>query len=63
MVHSIGKSLMGRELLVLQVTSGVKEPRQLRKPMFKWVANMHGKKAVGRQLVMFLSQYLVENYG
>lgn len=62
-VHSIGQSVMGRELLVLQVTAMANEPRQLRKPMFKWVANMHGNEAVGRQLVMFLSQYLIENYG
>ena len=31
--------------------------------MMKWVANMHGNEAVGRQLVMFMSQYLLENYG
>lgn len=62
-VHSIGQSFMGKDLLVLQLTNNVKEKRKLRKPMFKWVANMHGNEAVGRQLVMFLGKYLVRNYG
>jgi len=61
--HSIGKSVQGRELLVLQITNGVAGERELRRPMFKWVANMHGNEAVGRQIVMFLAQYLLVNYG
>merc|ERR1719412_1712764 len=31
--------------------------------MFKWVANMHGNEAVGRQMDMFLAQNLLDNYG
>ena len=31
--------------------------------MFKWVANMHGNEAVGRQLVIFMAEYLLTNYG
>jgi len=61
--HSIGKSVQGRELLVLQISEGVQQPRKLGKPMMKWVANMHGNEAVGRQMVMFMAQYLLENYG
>ena len=62
-MHSIGKSVEGRELLVLQITEGAQKERKVGKPMFKWVANMHGNEAVGRQMVMFMSQYLLENYG
>jgi len=62
-LHSIGQSVQGRELLVLQISNGVDKPRALGKPMFKWVANMHGNEAVGRQLVMFMAKYLISNYG
>ena len=33
--HSIGKSVQGGELLVLQITNGVAGERELRRPMFK----------------------------
>jgi len=45
------------------VTLGVGEERVVGKPMFKWVANMHGNEAVGRQMVIFMTQYLLSNYG
>jgi len=62
-MHSIGKSVQGRDLLVLEISKNVDKSRQVGKPMFKWVANMHGNEAVGRQLVIFMAQYLLENYG
>ena len=61
--HSIGQSVQKRDLLVLQITQDVQQPRKTGKPMFKWVANMHGNEAVGRQIVMFMAQYLLQNYG
>ena len=62
-LYSIGQSVQGRELRVLQLTAGADRPRQLGKPMFKYVANMHGNEAVGRQLVIFLARHLLDNYG
>ncbi|XP_075984216.1 carboxypeptidase D-like isoform X2 [Anticarsia gemmatalis] len=60
--YSIGKSVEGRELLVLQMTEDVKEPHYER-PSFKYVANMHGDESVGRQLMIYLAEYFLANYG
>lgn len=61
-VHSIGKSVRGRDLIVIEISKNVAK-RELGKPMFKYVANMHGDETVGYQLMVYLAQYLVNNYG
>lgn len=61
-VFSIGKSVEERELLVMEISENVQE-RALGKPMVKYVANMHGDESVGRELLIYLSQYLLHNYG
>lgn len=74
-LYSIGKSALGRQLYVLRISSGLdgvndgqdENDSQYEllpdKPMFKYVANMHGNEAVGRAMVVFLSQYLIDEYG
>lgn len=75
-LYSIGKSVMGRELLVLRVSAGMVDvpattkahndtlafPPNGNKPMFKYVANMHGNEAVGRELVVNLALFLIKGY-
>ena len=58
-VASLGQSWEGRELASLVVGRGVAGPRQLLKPMVQLVGNMHGDEAVGRQLVLYLANYLL----
>lgn len=62
-LHSIGQSVENRQLYVLQVTANVSDERALMRPMFKWVGNMHGNEVVGRQVIIFMAIYLLQNYG
>jgi len=70
-LYSIGKSSQGRELLALRISSGLNQIPQEKndvedhlefelngKPMFKYVGNMHGNEAVGRELVIRYSSTL-----
>lgn len=61
-VHSIGTSLEGRDLLVIEINKNVRK-RGILIPMFKYVANMHGDETIGRELMIYLAQYLLDNYG
>jgi len=61
-LHTIGKSVQNRDLWVLEISENVHN-RSLGEPMFKYVANMHGDETLGRELMIFLAQYLLENYG
>lgn len=61
-LHVVGRSLEGRDLYVLEIRKEVNQPRPLLQPMFKYVANMHGDEALGRQLMIYLAEYLLYNY-
>jgi carboxypeptidase D len=60
-LHTIGKSVKNRDLVAIQITDNIEgvEPGE---PMFKYVGNMHGNEAVGREILIYLVQYLLENY-
>ncbi|KAK1788062.1 hypothetical protein P4O66_016539 [Electrophorus voltai] len=59
---SIGKSIEGRELWVMRVTthSIMDVPG---KPRVRYVGNMHGDEAVSRQVLVYLIEYLLTQYG
>lgn len=61
-VYTIGKSVQGRQLWVALVTKDPHNDDQLLKPNVKYVANMHGNEAVGRELLLQLLVYLVNSY-
>ena len=62
-LDSVGKSSEGRELWALRITSDAKQPRPPGRPMFKYVGNMHGDEVVGREVLLYLIQYLCDHYG
>ena len=61
-VGIIGKSVKGRDLAYIKISNGVHN-RSLSEPMFKFVANMHGDETLGRQLLIYLAEYLLRNHG
>lgn len=62
-VRTVGKSVDDEDLIVARIYKDVKRPRSILVPMFKYVANMHGDETIGRQLIIYLAEYLVRNYG
>ncbi|XP_078532835.1 carboxypeptidase M isoform X2 [Lissotriton helveticus] len=61
-LHSIGKSVLGRDLWVL-VLGKSPSAHTVGIPEFKYVANMHGDEVIGREMLLYLIQYFVQNYG
>lgn len=60
-LHSIGKSVQSRDLWAIEISDNI-DTEELGEPKFKYVGNMHGNEAIGRQVLIFLIQYLLENY-
>ncbi|XP_066579909.1 carboxypeptidase M isoform X2 [Amia ocellicauda] len=60
-LHSIGKSVEGRDLWVL-VLGKFPYEHKVGIPEFKYIANMHGNEPVGRVLLLHLIDHLTSNY-
>jgi len=61
-LFSIGKSVSGVELMVLEISNNPGD-RTENKPDFKYIANMHGDEVVGRELCMKFMELVLTNYG
>eukprot|EP00051_Salpingoeca_urceolata_P028160 m.485343 g.485343 ORF g.485343 m.485343 type:complete len:981 (+) comp23775_c0_seq1:177-3119(+) len=59
-LFSIGKSVDGRDLWVMRITGDLNP--QPGRPRFKYIGNMHGNEVVGRQMLIYLVQTLLDKY-
>merc|ERR1711970_443655 len=58
---SIGKSVKGKDLRYIKISKNLAK-RTTMTPTLKYIANIHGDESVGRQLLIYLAQYLLNNY-
>ena len=59
--YDLGSSVQGRAIPAVKFSTS--NPRPSLVPMVKYVGNMHGNEAVGRELLIGLVEYLANNYG
>jgi murein tripeptide amidase MpaA len=61
-LYTIGESVQGREMWVIQLSQNVSHERPLLRPPMKIVANMHGDETVGRALTLMLAVDILRKY-
>ena len=58
--YQLGCSVEGRTIPAVRLATAT--PRPLLTPMLKFVANMHGDETLGRQMLLYLAEYLALHY-
>ncbi|RNA12428.1 carboxypeptidase D [Brachionus plicatilis] len=60
-LYSIGKSVKGKDLWVLALADSKPDNHVLLRPEVKYVANIHGNEAVGKEILLKLIDYMLNN--
>lgn len=61
-IYTIGKSVKGRDLFVVQFSKNPGGKRDLLVPEFKYVGNMHGNEVIGKEMLLHLVNELCTKY-
>eukprot|EP00049_Salpingoeca_infusionum_P018539 m.357709 g.357709 ORF g.357709 m.357709 type:complete len:1510 (+) comp17907_c0_seq1:171-4700(+) len=60
---TIGNSADGRALKFVRITADITKRVPTSRPKMKWIGNMHGNEVVGREVLLYFMQYLLDGYG
>ena len=60
---ALGTQSEGKPIVYIRISNNVTAERPLKRPMFKYIGNMHGDETVGRQILIYLAHYLLNKYG